>query len=624
MGELAGNAQTAEWIPARLAIPAVPATPAVPASSGKDPLTRTNAPPEADVTFVPGMGITDPALPADLDVTSFQPPPDSEATTFESPESPKRAVSPTSGVTRSAAARAREGPLEDETVFLQPSPDSEVTTFEPPQTRRSTSGVRRSAAARAGEGPLELGQAFGTRYHIIRLLGVGGMGAVYQAWDAELGVAVALKVIRPEVAADPAAAREIERRFKRELLLARQVTHKNVVRIHDLGEIDGIKYITMPYVEGVGSRDDPQAGDEAAGPASAAHRARHRRPGSSPRTTPASSTAISSRPTSWSTPTTTPSSWTSGSRARAGRGGQGPRVRASVGPGRSEPHCRASAGGTMAGAIIGTIEYMAPEQAKGQPVDQRADIYALGLILYDMLHRRADASERRRQRDRGAAGRGWSRRRPRLRTIDPEIPPAVERSSSRCLEPDAGEALPDDRRAGRSSIGSTTTASRCPIMRRVVEAADGCGGGRIAAAAARAAPGGTPDLDLRRRSARPGHGGDRGLSEQHQRSDVRPHARADAQARAGRCRASSARTTGRRIRRRSACSRPRQLDEAAARELALKQGVGVVLSGSIDRRGNGYEISIKAVRDRDRQRDHQRQRSSRRARTRSWKSRRGW
>ena len=49
---------------------------------------------------------------------------------------------------------------------------------------------------------------------------------------------------------DPTAAAEIERRFKRELLLARQVTHKNVVRIHDLGEIDGIKYITMPYVEG--------------------------------------------------------------------------------------------------------------------------------------------------------------------------------------------------------------------------------------------------------------------------------------------------------------------------------------------------------------------------------------
>lgn len=99
-------------------------------------------------------------------------------------------------------------------------------------------------------GPLEIGSAFGSRYHVMRLLGIGGMGAVYQAWDAELGVAVAIKVIRPEVMADPSAAAEVERRFKRELLLARQVTHKNVVRIHDLGEIGGVKYITMPYVDG--------------------------------------------------------------------------------------------------------------------------------------------------------------------------------------------------------------------------------------------------------------------------------------------------------------------------------------------------------------------------------------
>ena len=94
------------------------------------------------------------------------------------------------------------------------------------------------------------GEPFGTRYHIIRVLGAGGMGVVYQAWDAELGVTVALKVIRPEVTSDPYTAREVERRFKRELLLAREVTHNNVVRIHDLGEINGIKYITMSYVDG--------------------------------------------------------------------------------------------------------------------------------------------------------------------------------------------------------------------------------------------------------------------------------------------------------------------------------------------------------------------------------------
>jgi len=78
------------------------------------------------------------------------------------------------------------------------------------------------------------GTPFGRRYHLIRPLGVGGMGAVYQAWDDELAVVVAIKVIRPEAMADPAVARDLERRFKRELLLLRNVTHKNVVRIHDL------------------------------------------------------------------------------------------------------------------------------------------------------------------------------------------------------------------------------------------------------------------------------------------------------------------------------------------------------------------------------------------------------
>jgi hypothetical protein len=133
-------------------------------------------------------------------------------------------------------------------------PDGPSTPFPAATT---VAGATLSDATRApgasptsATGPLAPGQAFGPRYHIIRLLGVGGMGAVYQAWDAELNVAVALKVIKPDVIADPEAARDIERRFKRELLLARQVTHKNVVRIHDLGELQGIKYITMPYIEG--------------------------------------------------------------------------------------------------------------------------------------------------------------------------------------------------------------------------------------------------------------------------------------------------------------------------------------------------------------------------------------
>ena len=132
-----------------------------------------------------------------------------------------------------------------ETVFLPasrvhpPEPDhrsdtSDTTGLPPAATARHT------IATKSATGPLKVGEQFGTRYTILRQLGMGGMGAVYQAWDAELNVAVALKVIRPEAAQDPGAAHDIERRFKQELLLARQVTHKNVVRIHDLGEINSV------------------------------------------------------------------------------------------------------------------------------------------------------------------------------------------------------------------------------------------------------------------------------------------------------------------------------------------------------------------------------------------------
>ncbi len=143
-------------------------------------------------------------------------------------------------------AADREAPTELGAASGPPEPgESETATEYSPAS--ATGGAPRSLR---DEGPLEVGQKLG-RYRIIKLLGLGGMGAVYRAWDEELGVGVAVKIVRPEIATDPEAARDLEKRFKRELLLARQVTHPNVVRIHDMGEIDGIKYITMPYVEGV-------------------------------------------------------------------------------------------------------------------------------------------------------------------------------------------------------------------------------------------------------------------------------------------------------------------------------------------------------------------------------------
>jgi tetratricopeptide (TPR) repeat protein len=269
-----------------------------------------------------------------------------------------------------------------------------------------------SGEVRTG-GPLQVGAAFGNRYLIVSLLGLGGMGAVYKAWDQELGVIVALKVVRPEITADPETARAMERRFKQELLLARKVTHKNVVRIHDLGEVNGIKYITMPFVEGeelasVLRRETKlpveralRIGRVLASGLSAAHAVgvvhRDLKPANV-------------------------------------------MIEADDEPMIMDFGIARSAGGatgathTMAGAIVGTIEYMAPEQGKAEPVDHRADIYAAGLILYDML-----AGRHRFERAESALAELTARMvatPARLRSIDPEIPEAVDALVHRCLQPD--------------------------------------------------------------------------------------------------------------------------------------------------------------------------------------------
>src|SRR5271163_1556420 len=104
----------------------------------------------------------------------------------------------------------------------------------------------RPSSEAAAKGQLEPGTVLAERFEILQLLGQGGMGAVYKARDTELERLVALKLIRPELASHP----EILRRFKQELILAREVTHRNVIRIFDLGDADGVKFITMEFVEG--------------------------------------------------------------------------------------------------------------------------------------------------------------------------------------------------------------------------------------------------------------------------------------------------------------------------------------------------------------------------------------
>ena len=287
------------------------------------------------------------------------------------------------------------------------APDAETILAE--EVSQTPAGAQRPVFA---IGPLNAGQAFGTRYHIIRALGAGGMGVVYQAWDSELGVAVALKVIRPEVLLDPGSAGEVERRFKRELVLARQVTHKHVVRIHDLGELHGIKYLTMPFIEGenladILKRDGkipvPRAiaiAKEVASGLAAAHEV-----GVVHRDLKPENIMIAA---------------------------DGHALIMDFGISRSVGGTNTA---TALGAVMGTLEYMAPEQAQGQPVDHRADIYSFGLLLYDMLTGR----QRIARRD-NAMSEMMSRMQhapPSVRTLDSHVPETLDHIVSKCLQADA-------------------------------------------------------------------------------------------------------------------------------------------------------------------------------------------
>ena len=321
-----------------------------------------------------------------------------------------------------------------------------------------------SGGARNGDGgPLHVGANFGTRYHIIRLLGAGGMGAVYQAWDQVLEVAVAIKVIRPIGALDQEATRSVERRFKRELLLARSVTHRNVVRIHDLGEIEGITYITMPYVQGsdlatILKRDGRLPVDQTlsiarqvASGLAAAHKV-----GVVHRDLKPANIMVEA---------------------------DGEALIMDFGIARST-----TVEGTMTatGAIVGTIEYMAPEQARAGTVDHRADIYAFGLILNDLLVGRRQAP--------GVTpvAELMSRMQkmpPTVRTIDPSIPAPVEAVITKCLQPDAndrfqsmqdviaeldrlgtdGHSVPGGLSHITASFPATTEVVPAPVPRRTIK-----------------------------------------------------------------------------------------------------------------------------------------------------------
>jgi serine/threonine protein kinase/tetratricopeptide (TPR) repeat protein len=204
---------------------------------------------------------------------------------------------------------------------------------------------------------LQPGHVLGGRYEILELLGQGGMGAVYKARDREVDRLVALKVIRPELAGHP----DVLRRFKQELILARQVTHKNVIRIFDLGEAEGAKFISMEYVDGRDLKSihaergklQPEEAAEIIAQVCRALDAAHAE-GVIHRDLKPQNIMVDKH---------------------------GRVVVMDFGI----AHSREMQGLTQTGVLVGTPEYMSPEQAKGEEIDSRSDLFSLGIILYELL-----------------------------------------------------------------------------------------------------------------------------------------------------------------------------------------------------------------------------------------------
>jgi tetratricopeptide (TPR) repeat protein/predicted Ser/Thr protein kinase len=284
-----------------------------------------------------------------------------------------------------------------------------------------TSGV-------SSTGEIPLGTVFAKRYEIVSILGQGGMGRVYKARDRELDKLIALKTIRLDTAEGPEALA----RFKQELLLARKVTHKNVVRIFDLGEADGTRFFTMEYIEGDSLKAVIRRG----------------------RIPTAQAVALSRQVLS-----ALEEAHAQGIVHRdlkpqnimVDRDGNAHLMDFGI------ARATDATGVTATGAVVGTPDYMSPEQVKGEKAGTAADVFSFGVILYEMvtgeLPYQAETAMSK------VMMRLSHRPRP-VRELHADIPRYLDGVVRKCLEIDpvlryqrAGEVLEDlDRQAVSASF----------------------------------------------------------------------------------------------------------------------------------------------------------------------------
>ncbi len=216
-------------------------------------------------------------------------------------------------------------------------------------------------AVRAAGGELRPGVTFAGRYEVKEIIGAGGMGVVYRAFDRELQEPVAIKTLKPEAMAGGTVALD---RFKQEIRLARKIAHRNVVRTYDLGEQNGMYYLTMEYVEGTslkqlivsrGKLPVPVAltvGKQLCRALEVAH-----------------AEGVIHRDIKPQNIVVEPSGFLKVMDFGIARLANPPQGK----------------GLTEAGVSIGTPDYMSPEQLSGAELDPRSDLYAAGVVLFECL-----------------------------------------------------------------------------------------------------------------------------------------------------------------------------------------------------------------------------------------------